>query len=1523
MPPDDINTKERVIPGENNATRSANADAVALTGATAGTDPFYCPQSPFEQKIRGIAQGYKDSDEELKSLMERDRNGTLDDVYFFQKDSEGVAHARGRLEYLQSLPMSEWLAGKGASNPSPAYRLTGWEFLNFRGPHESMSHLELIENANSQMEEAKKAGDLEKFQQLCKQKNEINEKTSTEELNNRKMVMVGLMAAMPMPGGGGPRMPRMPRNAGTTGIKPGTGRGIFTRSKPPTQTTPQANAIATGEPVSVANGEYLETWRDFLVPGTFAFNGARYMGLKLGLPVRYRSPLGACQISMFDEIFSNPERGQLVFHDSEGKRIWFQRPFNFLPAINAGYPHLELKAPWLKQLTLKDRHITKHFRQYADGFYRLEKIADLNGFELVLTRTIEGLMVRADGPDGLSLAFKNDAKGRRTKITLIGTDSSEQELALYAYDPRGRMISADCVFGMSVRYQWQEANDLLASWHDVTRASETHFTYDEDGRVVHTATSGIWNDDRFDYAQGETAYLPGGNAAAVQRFQYDENDNIVAEIDALGGTVSHRYNRAGFRIASSDANGFESSTRYDSHGNPQESRDAEGRVATHIWGDNGELMLAIDGAGNKRRYEHDFQSNVIAETDAEGHTTRLVRDEKGRLVETRFSNGSVERRTWDTYNHVTSLTDAKGRTTSFDYDVFGRLVAATDPLGNVTRRTYDAGHGGFDAPSEIMRPDGVTMVRTFDAQGLLSVVRDGEGRAWRYRNGAFGVLEEITDPRGNTLRFGYDTEGRLLSVTNALGRVYRFSRDAAGRTVEEEDFDGRVMRYMRDAAGNVVQTLKPDGARLVNTYDKSGLVRRIDSFDPDGKTEDVTRFWYDARALLIRAENRAALVEFGRDKNGRVVSETLNGQRIKSSRDTMGQRILRDIVGTGGLTSYARDPLGQVEKLVADETTFTFSRDALGRETRRSTDKGFELSHRFDAVGQLIEQVVGGSRNPNRVSPFGINVPLAEASTEHAARRLYEYDRAFAPVRIDDALWGETKLSYDENGQVASSLHKAGEERFAYDPARNVAGASSGPSRAGTGGVSYRGMPLEEWKSTPGGVVQIARGPKGERVRLTHDACGRLIERLVERDGFRPRKWRYGWDTHDRLVSCLDPDGAEWLYRYDPFGRRVSKVRKFPEAERQRAALRWPSLVTGDGSPMAGGDGTPAKSANDNDGATADLAQTWHPNDLPAVGTAYLWDGDHMIAEAPLHLGGRIAWDKSTRWLFHENDFYCHKLLAKQLPAGAKLPDGTTLAEPTVFPIVCDQLGTPKEMFDDKGNLVWATDHHVWGDVRSTRTYGNLVAKPAHDRLPDTIACPWRFPGQYEDAETGLYYNRHRHYDPLTGQYASPDPIGLEGGDRPQGYVDVPLTSFDVLGLARSAELRARAWELQLGRHNGDEVLAKKYGTTSVMEVRNKITGERKIVVTSELSVAKGDSPAMYRRQLKQGEEYLPGNGHAEQTGIGNLGKDWEIVAGGTSRNICSGICSPLLRENGLTIGGPTFPGGPSATQYRQFWRDQ
>ena len=67
--------------------------------------------------------------------------------------------------------------------------------------------------------------------------------------------------------------------------------------------------------------------------------------------------------------------------------------------------------------------------------------------------------------------------------------------------------------------------------------------------------------------------------------------------------------------------------------------------------------------------------------------------------------------------------------------------------------------------------------------------------------------------------------------------------------------------------------------------------------------------------------------------------------------------------------------------------------------------------------------------------------------------------------------------------------------------------------------------------------------------------------------------------------------------------------------------------------------------------------------------------------------------------------------------------------------------------------------------------------------------CPFRYQGQYEDSETGLYYNQFKYYDPSMGTYISKDPIGLVGNNPTlYGYTIDSNTIIDLWGLDCSCQ---------------------------------------------------------------------------------------------------------------------------------------
>ncbi|MGH8447968.1 RHS repeat domain-containing protein, partial [Pseudomonas sp.] len=209
-----------------------------------------------------------------------------------------------------------------------------------------------------------------------------------------------------------------------------------------------------------------------------------------------------------------------------------------------------------------------------------------------------------------------------------------------------------------------------------------------------------------------------------------------------------------------------------------------------------------------------------------------------------------------------------------------------------------------------------------------------------------------------------------------------------------------------------------------------------------------------------------------------------------------------------------------------------------------------------------------------------------------------------------------------------------------------------------------------------------------------YDAFGNLIRERRGKGQQLVTEYRY--DCQHRLIGLTQPDGQTARYRYDPFGRRISKT-------------------------------------------------------VEGITTEFFWQGDKLIAE---HQAQR-----HRSYVYEPDSFRPLALLEGFGPKDTK-----------PFHYQLDHLGTPQELTDSEGEIVWSAHYRAYGEIARLD-----VGK---------IDNPLRFQGQYFDAESGLHYNRHRYYHPDIGRYLTPDPVKLAGGINAYQYVLNPTGWVDPLGFS-------------------------------------------------------------------------------------------------------------------------------------------
>jgi RHS repeat-associated protein len=396
----------------------------------------------------------------------------------------------------------------------------------------------------------------------------------------------------------------------------------------------------------------------------------------------------------------------------------------------------------------------------------------------------------------------------------------------------------------------------------------------------------------------------------------------------------------------------------------------------------------------------------------------------------------------------------------------------------------------------------------------------------------------------------YDRDDRVTSVKDARGNGVTRAHDGRGRLEREEHADGssRLLTYRgddvlstaTDRAGNVLSYTYDAGGRLSGAF-----ATPMSGF---GTGTSVRTFAYDGLGYLQQATNRTYdgavhTVEYSRDTNGALLTQTTDGVTVTSSRNTAGERTRMEI--NGGVQSIAltteRDALGRLDVLRrGDIGSALLDLTWMGPDRLKRADFGNgthaewtltgareERARRYFGVGGAMQtgfvygrntsgQVTGVSRlhagglgDAYRYSPEGwvtevargIALPLAENITGQGADERIFYTHDASGNWTSRTSNGVTE-EYSPN--ELNQYEQVGSSAFTYDA---------------NGNLRDDGVSTYEY-SAFGELVRVEKSD-GSAVEYEHNAFGQVT---LRREGSEVS--RYVFDG-DQVVLVLDGAGAQ------------------------------------------------------------------------------------------------------------------------------------------------------------------------------------------------------------------------------------------------------------------------------------------------------------------------------------------------------------------------------------------------------------
>ncbi|MGP3981415.1 putative T7SS-secreted protein [Streptomyces sp. KR80] len=834
---------------------------------------------------------------------------------------------------------------------------------------------------------------------------------------------------------------------------------------------------------------------------------------------------------------------------------------------------------------------------------------------------------------------------------------------------------------------------------------------------------------RYGYTDGHLTSVTNSSGRPL-RFGCDEQGRITSWTDTNNSRFEYVYDEQ-------DRCVFQSGT--EGHLRSAFSYDATDPETGH------RVTTITDSLGRTSRYLINERSQVVAEIDPLGAVTRFERDRYNRLLSRTDPLGATTHFTYDEHGNLTAVTRPDGRQTTAEYNELGLPIRLVGYDGNITEQAFDA-HGNR---TSLTTPDGNTTHFTYSPRGHLIAVTDPLGNTTRidcneaglpvsvtdplgavtwYRRDAFGRVTSVTDPLGETTHLVWTAEGKLAARIAPDGTGETWTYDGEGNCTTHTDQLGQVTRFEYTHFDQLAARTGPDGARYEFTHDTE--LRLTHVTNPQGLTWD---YQYDPAGHLISEtdfDNRT--LTYTHDPAGRLTTRTnALGQQISYERNALGQLTRKD--SAGAITTYAYDYSDALTEAIGPDATLTQLRDRYGR-LRSETVNGRTITYDYDQLGRRTSRTTPtGAISTWRYDELGRRIAINAGGHELAFAFDavgHELTRHFGQISITSA--------FDALGRLT-------DQQVMGSDGRRIQGRS----------YSYRADGhLTDIHDQLGGTQRFdldrsgrvtAVHAHGWTERYAYDEAGNQTDATLSapwpQESVGPRTY-----TGTRIQTA-----GHVRYEYDAAGRTTlrqkSRLSRKPDTWRYTwdAEDRLTTCTTPDGQHW--------RYLYDPLGRRIAKQQLAEDGETVLSQTDFTWDGTTLCEQTTGTT--TLTWDHNGLQPLAQRE-------SKQLT--------DTEVDERFFAIVTDLIGTPRELLTENGDIAWRTHTTLWG----TTTWH-----------PTSIAhTPLRFPGQYADPETGLHYNFHRHYDPETARYTTPDPLGLAPDPNPATYVHNPHTWSDPLGLS-------------------------------------------------------------------------------------------------------------------------------------------